>query len=366
MSRSAYGALSALTARVPAGASLSNDAQPQTTPTVDLLDTDEVRGLLETGRENGSLSTEEITLALDELDLDAGQLDDFYHALEELHIEVVDAGTDGPGRRARPRRRHPRVHDRGAPALPEGHRQGRPAHRRPGGRAGEAHRARRPRRQAADGRGEPPPGRVDRQEVPQPGPAVPRPDPGGDDRPRARRREVRLPQGLQVLDLRHLVDPPGRRAGARRQGSDDQDARPRRREAEPDRTLRAEAARRARPRADTARDRRRRRAHRRRGAPDPPERPDARLAREARRRRGGVRVRPLPHRRLRAAPRRGRRHHAPHRDAARRSSARSLPASGSCSSFATGSTASGRERSTRSAALSTSRASASGRSRTRR
>jgi RNA polymerase primary sigma factor len=68
---------------------VSNDSQPQT-PTVDLLDTDEARGLLESGRENGSLTTEEIALALDELDVDVAQLDDFYHALDELQIEVVD------------------------------------------------------------------------------------------------------------------------------------------------------------------------------------------------------------------------------------------------------------------------------------
>ena len=40
----------------------------------------------------------------------------------------------------------------------------------------------------------------------------------------ARGREVRPSQGVQVLDLRHLVDPPGGRPGARRQGSDDPDA----------------------------------------------------------------------------------------------------------------------------------------------
>src|SRR5205823_2405739 len=89
MSRSAYGAPSVVTARVPGGARVSNNGQPHT-PVIDLLDTDEARGLLETGRENGSLSTEEITLALDELDVDAAQLDDFYHALDELQIEVVD------------------------------------------------------------------------------------------------------------------------------------------------------------------------------------------------------------------------------------------------------------------------------------
>ena len=33
----------------------------------------------------------------------------------------------------------------------------------------------------------------------------------------ARGREVRLPQGVQVLDLRHLVDPPGHLARHRRQ-----------------------------------------------------------------------------------------------------------------------------------------------------
>jgi RNA polymerase primary sigma factor len=55
-----------------------------------LLETDEARGLLETGRETGSLSADAIALALDELELDAGQMDDFYTALDELHIEVVN------------------------------------------------------------------------------------------------------------------------------------------------------------------------------------------------------------------------------------------------------------------------------------
>jgi RNA polymerase primary sigma factor len=58
----------------------------------EVLETDEARHLLEAAQAaGGSLSTEEIALALDELDLDAGQLDDFYHALEELQIDVVNA-----------------------------------------------------------------------------------------------------------------------------------------------------------------------------------------------------------------------------------------------------------------------------------
>jgi RNA polymerase primary sigma factor len=56
---------------------------------VAVLETEEARTLLEAGREAGSLSADEITLALDELDLDAGQIDDFYQALDELQIEVV-------------------------------------------------------------------------------------------------------------------------------------------------------------------------------------------------------------------------------------------------------------------------------------
>ena len=55
----------------------------------DVLETEEARGLLEAAQQAGSVNADEIALALDELDLDASQIEDFYHALEELHIEVV-------------------------------------------------------------------------------------------------------------------------------------------------------------------------------------------------------------------------------------------------------------------------------------
>jgi RNA polymerase primary sigma factor len=55
-----------------------------------LLETDEGKGLLEAARQTGSLSSTEIALALDELELDLAQMDDFYQALDELHIEVVE------------------------------------------------------------------------------------------------------------------------------------------------------------------------------------------------------------------------------------------------------------------------------------
>ncbi len=59
-------------------------------PITDVLERDEAKGLLESGRESGSLTADEIALALDELELDTQQIDDFYHALEEAHIEVVN------------------------------------------------------------------------------------------------------------------------------------------------------------------------------------------------------------------------------------------------------------------------------------
>ena len=48
-----------------------------------------------------------------------------------------------------------------------------------------------------------------------------RPDPGGHHRADPRRREVRLAQGLQVLDLRDVVDQAGRAARRRQQGAHD-------------------------------------------------------------------------------------------------------------------------------------------------
>jgi RNA polymerase primary sigma factor len=55
----------------------------------DVLETEEARNLLEAAQAAGSVTQDEIALALDELDLDAGQIDEFYRALEELNVDVV-------------------------------------------------------------------------------------------------------------------------------------------------------------------------------------------------------------------------------------------------------------------------------------
>jgi RNA polymerase primary sigma factor len=59
----------------------------------DVLETDEARGLLEAAQHAGSVNADDIALALDELELDTAQIEDFYHALDELQIEVV-AGVE--------------------------------------------------------------------------------------------------------------------------------------------------------------------------------------------------------------------------------------------------------------------------------
>ena len=93
-----------------------------------------------------------------------------------------------------------------------------------------------PPRQEGNGRGQPAPGDLDRQEVHQPRPAVPRPDPGRQHRPDEGGRQVRIPPRLQVLDVCDVVDPPGDHALDRRPGAhhphpgahdrDDQQAQP--------------------------------------------------------------------------------------------------------------------------------------------
>src|SRR3954462_10867536 len=55
----------------------------------EVLESEEARNLLESAQAAGSVTQDEIALALDELDLDAGQIDEFYRALEEAQVEVV-------------------------------------------------------------------------------------------------------------------------------------------------------------------------------------------------------------------------------------------------------------------------------------
>ena len=59
-----------------------------------MLEHEDAKALVGRGLEAGFLTHEEIALALDELELEAGDVDDFYQALDDLQIEVVEKPED--------------------------------------------------------------------------------------------------------------------------------------------------------------------------------------------------------------------------------------------------------------------------------
>ena len=110
-----------------------------------------------------------------------------------------------------------------AAALSALDRLGRPADGRAGGGAGEEDRAGGHGCEAAHGGGQPAAGRVDREVLSGAGAELPGPDSGGVAGTDPGGGEVRLPAGIQVLDLRHLVDQAGGDQGAGGQVEDDPD-----------------------------------------------------------------------------------------------------------------------------------------------
>ena len=127
---------------------------------------------------------------------------------------------------------------------------------RAGGRAREAGRGRRQGGQGPARQLEPAARRLDREAVPGPRLDAARPDPGRDHRADPRRREVRLAEGLQVLDVRDVVDPAGGAARRREQGAHHPDPRAHRRARAEDHPSGADARREARARAHRRRARR--------------------------------------------------------------------------------------------------------------
>ena len=196
----------------------------------------------------------------------------------EIWDHQVQGVRQGRGDRPRPARAEEGVSAedrRGGRQLP------------PSGRAG------RPARQAQADRGEPPARGLDREALRGPRDALPRPDPGGEPRPDPRRGEVRPLQGLQVLDVRDVVDPPGDHSRDRRPGADDPDPRPHGRDDQQARAGAAAAPAGPRPRADARGDRQGHGDRRREGPRDPEGLAGAGVAGDADRRGGG-----LPPRRL--------------------------------------------------------------------
>ncbi len=69
-----------------------SQAQAPPKRVIDVLDTDEARALLESARESGTLTAEEVALAFDDFDLETSQLDELFQAFEEQQIEIVPQG----------------------------------------------------------------------------------------------------------------------------------------------------------------------------------------------------------------------------------------------------------------------------------
>jgi RNA polymerase primary sigma factor len=59
-----------------------------------MLEHEDAKALVRQGQEAGFLTHDQIALALNELELEPVQLDEFYHALEELHIDIVDEASE--------------------------------------------------------------------------------------------------------------------------------------------------------------------------------------------------------------------------------------------------------------------------------
>ncbi len=156
------------------------------------------------------------------------------------------------------------------------------------------------------------------KKLPGPRALAARPDPGGHHRPDPGGREVRLPQGLQVLDLRHLVDPPGRPARRRQQGAHDPDPGAHRRARAEDRPRRARPDREAGARADGRRGLEAGEAAGQAGARGARRRPRGHEPRPAARRRARRRLLRRPVRLRRGADRGGGPRLARRGDAARR------------------------------------------------
>jgi hypothetical protein len=222
----------------------------------EIQELDEVKGLVVKGQQVGVISYGEVATAVSEVDLDESDIEELYAYLERQGVELVEdvdpAQATAPAAEAESDKRGKRRKGTALDLKPDMTTDSLQLFLKDIGKVRlltaqeEVELAKRIERGDLDAKQKMVESNL-RLVVSEPGPALPGPDPGGDAGPGARRREVRLSEGVQVLDVRDLVDPPGDRPRSGRQGPHDPHPGPRGREAEQDRPRGAQAGHRARP-----------------------------------------------------------------------------------------------------------------------
>jgi len=89
MGRTAYSGVAQRLAQC--GIASGGNTGVESEPVAEVLAHDDVRNLLDAAQAAGSIDADVLTLALDELDLEPAQVDDFHRALDELNVEVTTA-----------------------------------------------------------------------------------------------------------------------------------------------------------------------------------------------------------------------------------------------------------------------------------
>jgi RNA polymerase primary sigma factor len=80
--------------RLSEGVKMAGENAVAAGPVADVLETDEVKSLITSAQEAGSIKADEVVLALGELELDAAQLDEVFGALEELNVDIVNGDEE--------------------------------------------------------------------------------------------------------------------------------------------------------------------------------------------------------------------------------------------------------------------------------
>src|SRR5213075_3469436 len=94
MGRTAYGGPAEVLAQC--GIASGGNKGVEGAPVTDVLAHEEVRNLLVAAQAAGRVDADALAFALEELDLEPAEVDDFHRALDELNVEVITADAVAP------------------------------------------------------------------------------------------------------------------------------------------------------------------------------------------------------------------------------------------------------------------------------